>query len=204
MSLFLMSSHNLSCDLSQKPLTSAAQWGQKITYSLQTPFMYSSTCFPFLLTALPAPPDATIFLAEKVDHIKNPRVPSYLHLEIHQPAIKLYLLFIYRTAERRTLIHEIQMKAGHVGHRKKPASNIWQEEVWYCNYILLRTDLRWYRFLSHVDSNLQRQSLLYLVEVIQESLCWFKPEAKSRQSYFLEMGHFLGWNVLIDFGPDAL
>lgn len=76
-----------------------------------------------------SPACPTIFLAEKVNHIKNPRVLSYLYLEIHQPAIKLYLLFIYRTAERRTLIHEIQMKAGHMGHRKKLASNIWQEEI---------------------------------------------------------------------------
>lgn len=91
--------------------------------------MYSSTSFPCLLTPLHAPPKATIFLAEKLNHIKNPRVLSYLQLEIHQPAIELYLLFIYRTAERRTLIHEIQMKAGHVGHRKKLASNIWQEEI---------------------------------------------------------------------------
>lgn len=44
------------------------------------------------------------------------------------------LLFIYKAAERRTLLHEIQMKAGHVWHRKKLASDTWQEVTRYCTF----------------------------------------------------------------------
>lgn len=163
--------------------------------SLADPFHVLEHLLPLSANNPAYPSSLTNLLTENVYHSRTTIVLSYLHREIHQPAINLDLLFIYRTAERRTLLHEIQMKAGHAWHRKKLASNTWQEATCYCScslenpfkviQVLQSCGLKFTRARSDLaDTSYSGVTLLTPTGLLR-----FKPEARSRLCYFFEMVH---------------